>query len=360
MPTPQEIERDVLAERLFGALLGTMDLFAIYLGDRLGFYRALLDHGPLTSTDLATHTGTTERYAREWLEQQAVTGLITAEGDDATSRTFALPPGHADVLVDPDSLANMIGPARFMVSIGSVMPSLLAAFRSGEGIPYLDYGPDAREGQEGMTRPLFANLLADEWLPAVPDLANHFARNPTARVADVGCGAGWSSIAIARAFPGVRVDGYDLDAPSIALARQHASDLGVNDRVQFHVRDVGEPGVVGGYDLVCAFECIHDMSDPVSVLRSMRHLASPDGVVLIADERVADAFTAPGDEIERFMYGFSILHCLPVGLAETPSVGTGTVIRSDIMRRYAHEAGFRDVEILPIVHDWWRFYRLLA
>jgi 2-polyprenyl-3-methyl-5-hydroxy-6-metoxy-1,4-benzoquinol methylase len=349
-------ERDALAGRLFEAMLGAMDLLAIHLGDRLGCYRLLAEGGALTSAELAERAGADERYLREWLEQQAVTGILTA--DDGAPRRFRLSPGHAEVLTDPDNLASMIPAARFLAGIAGVLPDLVAAYRTGDGIPYPRYGVDGREGQAGMTRPLFHNLLGREWLPAMPDIDARLRAG--AAVADIGCGAGWSSIAMARAYPNARVDGFDLDDASIELARRNACEAGVGDRVTFQTRDAGDPTLAGRYDLVCAFECIHDMANPVAALRAMRHLAGEGGTVLIGDEKVADVFTAPGDEIERFMYGFSVLHCLPVGRAERPSAATGTVMRQDILRRYAADAGFRAVETLPITHDWWRFYRLTA
>jgi SAM-dependent methyltransferase len=354
-------QRDALAERLFGAMLGAMDLFAIYLGDRLGYYRAL-GEGSMTSRELAERTATSERYAREWLEQQAVTDILDASGGDIdpAARRFALSPGHAEVLTDPNNLAAMVPAARFLAGIAGVLPALLDAYRTGDGVPYVDYGLDGREGQAGMTRPLFVNLLGETWLPAIPGIDARLCADPPAAVADVGCGAGWSSIAIARAYPKARVDGYDLDAASIGLARANAVQAGVGDRVTFQVRDAGDPVLAGRYDLVCAFECIHDMANPVAAIGKMRQLAGADGAIVIADEKVAERFTAPGDDIERFMYGFSILHCLPVGLAEQPSAGTGTVMRETTLRRYAEAAGCRAVEVLPIAHDWWRFYRLIA
>lgn len=359
MPTPDDSARDELAERLFGSMLGAMDLLAIYLGDRLGFYAALRDTGPLTSTDLATQTATDERYAREWLEQQAVTGVLEAEAGDR-GWTFRIPAGHAEVLADPDCLAAMVPAARFLAGIGGVLPDLVEAYRTGAGVPYRDYGLDGREGQAGMTRPFFVNLLGSEWLPALPDVDARLRADPPARVADIGCGGGWSSIAIARAYPNVRVDGYDLDPSSIELAEANAATAGMADRVSFAIRDAGDPLVAGSYDLVCAFECIHDMANPVAALTAMRQLAGSDGVVLVADEKVAERFTAPGDDIERFMYGFSILHCLPVGREGTPSAATGAVMRRDTLHDYALAAGFTTIEDLSIAHDWWRFYRLSA
>ena len=205
---------------------------------------------------------------------------------------------------------------------------------------------------------MFVNQLPVDWLPAIPELHARLQAGPPARVADIGCGAGWSSIAIARAYPNVRVDGFDLDAPSIAMARANAAAAGIDDRVSFQARDAGDPPLAGRYDLVTAFECIHDLPRPVAVLATARRLLAEDGAMLVADERVAEAFAAPGDDIERLCYGFSVLCCLPAGMAEQPSAATGTVMRPDTLRRYAAEAGFRAVDVLPIEHDFFRFYLL--
>jgi SAM-dependent methyltransferase len=183
---------------------------------------------------------------------------------------------------------------------------------------------------------------------------------PTARVADVGCGTGWSSIAIALGFQGVEVVGLDLDEASIAEARANAEASGVADRVVFQQRDAADPSLAGGFDLVCAFETIHDMCDPVGALRAMRSLRSEHGTVLIADERVADSFTVEADDTERFQYGWSALHCLPTALTDPPAAGTGAIMRTPMLRSYAQEAGFVDVDVLPIENDFWRFYRLVG
>ena len=353
--------RDALVGRLFEATIGAMDLFAIYLGDRLGYYRALAD-GPATSEELASRAGTDERYAREWLEQQAVTGILAVDDPDAdaAARRFRLPPGHDEVLTDPDSLTAMAPMAQNFVGCVKPLPALLDAYRSGGGVPYEDYGADLAEGQAGTTRPQFIHLLAQEWLPAMPDVHALLRRKPDARVADIGMGLGWSSIAIAKAYPRVRVDGFDLDEASVAAARANAEAAGVADRVTFQVRDAGDPDLAGRYDFALAVECVHDMSNPVAVLGAMRRLVGEGGTVLIVDEKVADRFTAPGDDVERVMYGWSILHCLPVGMVEQPSAATGTVMRRETLRRYAEEAGFRGVDVLPVEHDFFRFYRLTA
>jgi SAM-dependent methyltransferase len=163
---------------------------------------------------------------------------------------------------------------------------------------------------------------------------------------------------MARAYPNVRVDGFDLDAPSIELARANAAEAGVADRVQFHVVDAADPDLAGRYDLVTVFEAIHDLSQPVAVLESMRSLAGPDGTVLVVDERTADTFTAPGDDMERCLYGYSVLFCLPTGMADQPSAATGTVMRAGTLEGYAHEAGFESTQVLPVEHPQFRLYRL--
>lgn len=207
-----------------------------------------------------------------------------------------------------------------------------------------------------MNRVQFINLLGSEWLPAVPDVHARLLEDTPARVADVACGAGCSSLALASAYPKVHVDGFD--EYSIGLAHENLAASGLEDCVSFEVRDAADPALAGSYDLVTVFEAIHDMARPVDVLRTIRGLLSENGSVIVADERVAEEFAAPGGEVERLMYGYSVLHCLPVGMAGQPSAATGTAMRPDTLRRYADEAGFHGLEILPIENDFWRFYRL--
>ncbi|MCV2490915.1 class I SAM-dependent methyltransferase [Geodermatophilus sp. YIM 151500] len=359
----QAARTDALVERLFGSVLAAMDLQAVYLGDRLGYYRALAGAGPLTSTELAARTGTAERYAREWLEQQAVTGLLDAHDDDASRqdplrRRFSLPWASVEPLTDELSPNFLVPLARFVVGGGKHVDALVQAHRTGGGVSWEQMGADAREAQAAANRPLFLGALGREHLPSIPDVDAALRRG--GRVADIGCGFGWSSIGIALAYPEATVDGYDVDGPSIEAARRNAAEAGVADRVRFSVADVAAGTDGGAYDVVAAFECIHDLPDPVTVLREMRRLAGDDGFVLVMDERVAESFGAPGDEIERLMYGYSLLCCLADGMSTQPSVATGTVMRPDTLRRYAREAGFRDVEVLDVADDFFRFYRLVS
>ena len=360
MTQATEQQRDAFVGRLLQSIAGTFDVFSIYLGDQLGWYRALAEGGALTSGELAARTGTHARYAREWLEQQVVAGILTVDDAqaEAAQRRFTLPAGHVEPLVDRDSLNYLAPLTQLLAGCVRPLPQLVDAYRTGAGVPFADYGADLREGQAAVNRPAFLRQLAQEWLPAMPDVHAVLQGQAPARVADFGCGFGWSSIGMALGYPQARVDGFDLDAPSIERARANAAQHGVADRVTFQVRDAGDPALAGQYDLVTAFECVHDLSDPVGALRSMRRLAGERGTVLIVDERVGETFTAQGDQVEGMMYGWSILHCLPVGLADPPAVGTGTVMRAGTLRRYALEAGFREVEVLPIENFFFQFYRL--
>jgi 2-polyprenyl-3-methyl-5-hydroxy-6-metoxy-1,4-benzoquinol methylase len=350
--------RDALVERLSLDAIGAFDLFSVHIGERLGLYRALADKGPLTSSELAEAAGIHERYAREWLEQQAASDILAAEGDVEGSRRFRLPEGHDEALLDVSSL-NYIAPiARAVLASIRPIDALLEAMRTGDGVPYADYGEDLHEAQAAFTRPLFENLLGSEWLGAVPEIRDRLLADPPARVADVACGQGRSSIEIARAYPKVQVDGIDSDTASIGFARKNLEGSGLEDRVSFHDRDAADAGLAGRYDLVTIFEALHDMSYPVEVLRAARGLLADGGVMLIGDERTEETFAAPAGETERLYYGFSIFHCLPVGMVGEGAAGTGTVIRPATVRRYAEEAGFSSCEVLPIENDFWRFYLL--
>jgi 2-polyprenyl-3-methyl-5-hydroxy-6-metoxy-1,4-benzoquinol methylase len=357
-PASTEARRDELAGRLMSAATGALDLQAVYLGDRLGLYRALADGGPATPAELAERAGIDPRYAREWLEHQAVGAFLEVDdvSADADRRRYSLPEGHAAVLIDPESPWLVAPISRFIVGTAATMPALLEAYRTGQGVDWADYGSDVIEAQEALNRPQFANFVGD-WIGALPDIAARL-RTGDGRVADVACGTGWSSISIARAFPGIRVDGIDIDAGSIERAKAHAEREGMTDRVSFVFADAAVAEGAGRYDLVTIFEAVHDMAQPAAVLATARKLLKPGGAVLIGDERVAERFTAPGDEADRLFYGYSVVSCLANGLADQPSVGTGTVLRPAALEAIAREAGFSGFTILPVEHDSFRFYRL--
>ena len=351
---------EALAERLFGATLGALELFSVYLGSELGLYRALAEHGPLTPGGLADRARIVPRYAREWLEQQAVAGLLDVERAEAPAadRRYAIAPDQARALLDADDAAHVAPFAHMLAGIGGVLPRVAEAYRSGGGVPYSAYGREFRHGQGDINRPAFTHELAGDWLAAMPDVVARLegARRP--RVADVGCGQGFSTIAIASAFLTARVDGLDLDAASVADARRHAADAGLDGRVRFVVADATEVAAHGPYDLVLILEALHDMARPGDALRAARAALAPGGSVLVVDERVADAFAAPGGDVERMMYGWSVTHCLPTQMAEQPSAALGTVMRAGTVRALAADAGFARVEVLPVDNDFFRLYRL--
>jgi 2-polyprenyl-3-methyl-5-hydroxy-6-metoxy-1,4-benzoquinol methylase len=359
MPTVAEVteRRDALVDRLFTSAIGAFDLFSVYVGDALGLYRALAERGPLTAEELADAAGIHERYSREWLEHQAASAFLEVEQDADVPR-FRLPEGHDEALLDVSSLSYIAPLARSVLASIRPIDRLLDAVRRGGGVPYADYGEDLHESQAAFTRPLYENLLGKEWLPLVPGVHERLLADPPARVADVACGQGRSSIEIARAYPTVHVDGIDADGASIARARENVVGTGVEDRVVFHERDAAGVDLAGRYDLVTIFEALHDMSYPVEVLRTARTLLAGGGAVLIGDERAEEAFSAPAGDRERLYYGFSFFHCLPVGMVGAGAAGTGTVIRPGTVRRYAEEAGFSTCEMLPIENQYWRFYLL--
>lgn len=343
-------------DRLMGSALGWAEVNAIHLGDRLGWYRDLADQGPSTHEELAARTNTSSRYAREWLEQQALTGILVADGEiDARDRRYALAPGPKEALTDEHSLAYFAPFARMAGAVGPQLPALLEAYRAGTGVSWARFGADAREGQAEMNRPWLAQL--PHVFAQVPQVQAALTR-PGARIADVGAGGGWSSIALAGAHEGLQADGFDVDEPSVALARSNAREAGLSDRVRFHLADGDSIDSHGRYDAVFAFECIHDMPRPVDVLRAMREAVADDGVVVVMDERVGDGFDRPG-ELDALFYAFSLFVCLPDGMSHAPSAATGTVMRAGTLRDYALAAGFDGVSVLPIEgFGLWRFYEL--
>jgi 2-polyprenyl-3-methyl-5-hydroxy-6-metoxy-1,4-benzoquinol methylase len=337
---------DQLAERLFEATLGALELFSVYLGAELGLYRALEGHGPLSPDDLAEHAGIAPRYAHEWLEQQAVAGLL----EHADGR-FSLPADHARVLTHADDPAHVAPFAHMLAGIGGVLPKVAEAYRTGGGVPYVEYGYEFRHGQGHINRPAFTHELPAGWIDAMPDIRARLEDG--GRIADVGCGQGFSTLAMAKSFPRATVEGFDADPASIADARRHAGDAAT-----FLVGDATAVRDRGPYDLVLILEVLHDLPHPVETLEAVKTALAPDGAVLLVDERVSDSFTAPGDEVERMMYGWSVTHCLPTQMADQPSAALGTVLRADTVRELAAQAGFAAVDVLPVENDFFRLYRL--
>jgi 2-polyprenyl-3-methyl-5-hydroxy-6-metoxy-1,4-benzoquinol methylase len=348
---------EALTARLFRNMAGALELLTVYLGERLGLYRALQASGPVTSAELAARTGTVERYVREWLEHHAASGLLEVDDPAAgpLERRYRLPPGHAPVLADTDDVRYQAFGGIEIVRAARWLPEVAAAMRSGGAPPPLPWAP---EGRPEFNRAVFLNLLAKQWLPAIADVDLRLRSEPPARVADLACGTGWSSIAMAQAYPLISVDGFDLDTDAIQAARRNAEEAGLVDRITFTAADASGPGVSGQYDLVTILEALHDMSRPVDALRAARGMLREPGCVIVADESVEDAFTAPASIEERYHYAWSVVACLPAVMGDPDTAATGAVMRPATLRQYALEAGFRDLEVLPVKAEMLRFYRL--
>lgn len=359
-PAPKVEAIEELVGRLFGSGVGAIELCNAYLGIHLGLYRTL-DEAPATAAELARRTGCDERYLREWLQAQAISGFAAADGDDPAAARYALADGVADVFVHETAPTYLGGLTDALAAAATVLPQLVDAYRTGAGVPYAAYGRDAVTAQAALNRPSFVNSFVTEWLPQLPDvLARLQDTDRPARVADLGCGMGWAGIELAKAFPHLRVEGRDNDEASIAYGRQHAVDAGVASRVTLEVVDISDSSAdwSARYDFTFFIECVHDFPRPVEALRNARAATRPGGTVLVVDERADEAFTAPGDQVQRFFAAASAIWCLPQGRVGIDPEPVGALIRPDHMRDLAHQAGYSHVDIVPIEHPFWRFYRL--
>lgn len=351
-PTDAEAALRV-GDRLFAAAVDAMDVIAIAIGDRLGYYEAL-DAGPTTPDALARATRTSRRYCREWLEQQAMSGYV-----EHRDGVFGLAPGVADVLARRGTTAWLAPMARQVAAAAAHWTRVADGAARGTGLGWADYGRDMYEAQSDMNAAALLESLADDWLAAaLPQLHARLAAGEQLRVADVGCGGAWAGIALAQRFPGVQVDGYDVDGPTVELAQRNVAAHGLGERVRVLHQDPAVRAPAGAYDLVTAFECIHDMPNPVAVLRAMRRMVSEDGHVLVADMAGAEEFSPDGDLVQRALYGYSVLVCLPDAMSGNPEGATGTVMRPSTMQRYARDAGFSAAVPLDVEHEFWRFYEL--
>jgi 2-polyprenyl-3-methyl-5-hydroxy-6-metoxy-1,4-benzoquinol methylase len=346
-----------LTSRLFRDMAGALELLTVYLGERLGLYQALHTGGPATSAELAARTDTSERHIREWLEHHAASGLLAVDDPAAgpQARRYSLPAAYVPVLADSGDVRYLGFNGIEIVRAARWMPEVAEAFRSGGAPPPLPWAP---EGRPEFNRALFLNLLGKQWLPAIPEVDQRLRAEPPARVADLACGTGWSSIAMAQAYPLISVDGFDLDVDAIQAARLNTEQAGLTDRVTFAAADASGPDVSGRYDLVTILEALHDIPRPVDALRVARGLLSETGCVIVADELVEDEFSAPASLEEQYHYGWSVVSCLPAVMGDPGTAATGAVMRPATLRRYAMEAGFGDMEVLPLKAEKLRFYRL--
>ena len=357
---------DAYTDRVTQAVLGFAETASIVVGGELGWYAALADASDdgLSAGGLALATDAQPRYAREWLEQQAMAGfveVVPGEGASPSDRRFRLPAGAAEVLVQRGTITSLLPMVRMLRAGVANLPELLDAYKHGGGVTWEQVGDEGRQSQAEGNRPWFTDHLAPA-LASVESVHRVLSR-PDARITDIACGFGWSTLALAAAYPQAHVTGIDIDAPSILAARDNARGGGKN--VEFHVADAADLIATQSQDAVFIFEALHDMPFPVQVLEVARTMVKPDGAVVVMDEAVAEAFDPTVDSpdervLERLMYAYSLFICLPDSMSAPGSAATGTVMRPAVLESYATQAGFTAVEQLPI-EDFsvFRFYRLL-
>jgi SAM-dependent methyltransferase len=312
----------------------TLNTALVVMGDKLGLYRALAGAGPLTPAELAERTGCAERYVREWLNAQAAGGYVEYEAD---SGRYVLPPEQAVALTDEESPAYL--PGFFQIALGSVhdSPRIAEAVRTGEGVGWHDHVHDVHEGCERFFRPGYnANLVAS-WLPALDGVVEKLERG--ARVADVGCGHGASTIVMAKAFPNSTFVGADYHIGSIETARTRAKEARVADRVTFDIAPASSYAG-DGYDLVTMFDCLHDMGDPVGAARHVLQSLAPDGTWMIVEPFAGDRVEENLNPVGRAYYSFSTLLCTPASLSQEVGLALGAQAGEARIRDVVERGGF--------------------
>ena len=312
----------------------TLNTALVVMGDRLGLYRALAGAGPLTPAELASRTGTAERYVHEWLNAQAAGGYVEYEAD---SGRYLLPPEQTAALTEESSPAYL--PGFFQLALGSVVdsPRITDAAQGGNGVGWGDHVHDVHEGCERFFRPSYNAYLVAEWLPALDGVVAKLERG--GRAADVGCGHGASTILMAEAFPASRFHGFDYHDGSIGTARERAAAAGVHDRVEFDALSAASYSG-NGYDLVTMFDCLHDMGDPAGAARHVRASLAPDGVWMIVEPRAGDRVEENLNPVGRAYYGFSTLLCTPASLSQEVGLALGAQAGEARIREVVTGAGF--------------------
>jgi SAM-dependent methyltransferase len=327
---PIAIDEDKLGafmNQCVGELGATLGAALVVIGDKLGLYKAMSEEGPISSTQLAAQTGTSERYVREWLNAQAAGGYLTY---DPATRSYALPPEQAAVLADESSPYFLGGAFQLFTSLVRDEPKIREAFSSGAGVGWHEHHHELFEGTERFFRTGYSAHLVNDWIPALDGVEAKLKAG--ARVADVGCGLGASTILMAKAFPASQFVGFDYHKESIEGARERARDAGVTDRVRFEVAPAS--GLTGTYDLVCMFDCLHDMGDPVGAARHVLAALEEDGTWMIVEPFAGDAVEDNLNPVGRVYYGASTLVCTPASLSQEVGLGLGA---------QAGEARLRDV-----------------
>lgn len=319
--------------RAVADLGATMAAGGIVVGHRLGLYRALRE-GPADPATLAARTETEPRYVAEWLAQQAAGGYVEY---DAGSGEFSLTEEQAFALTDPDG--PLYVPGAFVLALGALRaePRVTESFRSGRGIGWHEHDEDVFLGCEAFFRPGYRGHLVAEWIPALEGVERRLRDG--ARVADVGCGHGASTILLAEAFPASTIVGSDYHEGSIEVARKRSADAGVAERVSFEVASA-QSFSGGGYDLVATFDCVHDMGDPVGAARHIREALGPDGTWLMVEPLAGDALADNLHPLGRAYYGFSTFICVGAARSQPGGHSLGAQAGTAALRRVADEAGF--------------------
>jgi SAM-dependent methyltransferase len=334
---PAAVDVDKLMAFVFRAVdeVGaTLNAGLVVMGDKLGYYRAMAASGPTTPSRLADDTGTAEPYAREWLNAQAAGGIVSY--DPATAQ-YTLPPEQVVAFTDESSPAYL--PGFFQIALGTVQDSwrIPELARSGAGYGWHEHNHDVHEGCERFFRPSYNAHLVAEWLPALDGVVAKLEAG--ARVADIGCGHGASTIIMAQAFPRSTFLGSDYHPDSIAEARQRAEAAGVADRVQFEVSPADSFSGTG-YDLVTTFDALHDMGDPVGAARHVRSTVADDGTWMVVEPMAGDHVEDNLNPVGRAYYGFSTLLCTPASLAQEVGLALGTQAGPARIRDVVTTGGF--------------------
>jgi SAM-dependent methyltransferase len=314
----------------FGALLTAA---LVNLGDKLGLFVALAGSSPMTPQELADKTGTTERYVREWANGLAAAGYIDYGGDGK----YTLNEEQATVFTDESSPAFILGGFQGMLAATRILPKAVEAFRTGDGIGWHEHHDDLFQGTERFFRPGYQANLVQSWIPALGGADEKLRAG--AKVADVGCGYGASTIIMAKAYPNSEFWGFDYHEPSVRHARDAAKDAGVGDRTTFEVSSAKEfPGT--GYDMVCHFDCLHDMGDPVGAAAHARRSMKTDGHWLLVEPFANDDPADNMNPIGRVFYAASTLICTPASLSQEVVAGLGAQAGEGRLSEVAKEAGF--------------------
>jgi SAM-dependent methyltransferase len=325
---------DEFMAKMLGDIGAAMTGALVLIGDKLGLYKALADAGPLTPGELARVTGTAERYVREWLSAQAAAGYVLYE--PATGR-YAMTEEQALALANPESPVFTPGLFEVIASLWKDEPKLTEAFRSGAGVGWHEHSPCLFRGTERFFGTGYSAHLVQEWLPALTGVVAKLQRG--ARVADVGCGHGASTILMSRAFPNSEFVGFDYHGPSVERAREAAREAAVADRCRFEVADSRSyPGA--GYDLVAFFDCLHDMGDPVGAARHVLQSLDADGTWLVVEPYAKDTVEENLNPVGRIFYAGSTMICVPASLSQDVGLALGAQAGESRLREVIEAGGF--------------------